>query len=137
MAIKYKDIKHKLETDPLSEEELALIRHVEEHVDKEIVKQFGCTNTYGEVKIDLCIAKFEYSPVSQTTISGLKDPRRRLMFNELEKRFRGAGWQTKVDIDTQGGMNTEDYCVKDGKSCRDEVFRSQPLDATHVAWYNK
>ena len=29
------------------------------------------------------------------------------------------------------------YWVKDGKESRDEVFSTPPLDATHVAWYNK
>lgn len=46
-------------------------------------------------------------------------------------------WQEAVE---GGWFNNDDgsgYWVKDGKSCRDEVFSSLPLDATHVAWYNK
>lgn len=115
MAIKYKDIKHKLETDPLIETELVLIRQAEEHIDKEILSQFGNSSSYGEIKIDLCIAQFKYSPVTKTTLSGLKEPRRALMFQELEKRYKEAGWQTRVKIDTDGGMNSADYWILKGK----------------------
>lgn len=36
-----------------------------------------------------------------------------------------------MDDDGQG------YWVKDNKESNDEVFNTQPLDATHVMWYNK
>ena len=29
------------------------------------------------------------------------------------------------------------YWVKDNLACRDEVFSSEQLDATHVVWYSK
>jgi hypothetical protein len=46
-------------------------------------------------------------------------------------------WQKAVE---DGCFNNDDgsgYWIKDGKECRDEVFSSPSLDATHVAWYNK
>lgn len=46
-------------------------------------------------------------------------------------------WQDNVN---DGYFNDDDGCgywVKDGLSCRDEVFNSEPLDATHMVWYNK
>ena len=46
-------------------------------------------------------------------------------------------WNQAVD---EGWFITTDgsgYWVKDGKECDDEVFSSEPLDATHVMWYNK
>jgi hypothetical protein len=115
MAIKYKDIKKKLETDPLTESELVLIRQAEEHVDSEIVKQFGESCSYGEVRINLGTAQFEWSQVTKTSLANLKQPRKHLMFRELEKRYKEAGWVTKIHIDTDGGMNSCDYWILKGK----------------------
>jgi hypothetical protein len=115
MAIKYKDIKSKLETDPLTNEELVLIRQAEEHIDSEIVKQFGEKYSYGQVKIHLGTAQFEWSPVTKTLLTNLKEPRRRVMFLELEKRYKEAGWDTKVDLDDEGSMNSADYWTLKGK----------------------
>ena len=115
MAIKYKDIKKKLETDPLTESELVLVRQAEEHVDSEIIKQFGERSSYGEVRIHLGTAKFEWSPVTNTLLSNLKEPRKYLMFLELERRYKEAGWISKVEIDTEGGMNSCDYWILKGK----------------------
>lgn len=39
-----------------------------------------------------------------------------------------------------GAFNTYDgsgYWAKDGMESDDEVFSTEPEDATHVAWYNK
>jgi len=115
MAIKYKDIKKKLETDPLTESELVLICQAEEHVDSEIIRQFGERYSHGEVEIHLGIAKFEWSPVTETSLTNLKEPRKHLMFRELEKRYKEAGWVTKIHIDTDGGMNSCDYWILKGK----------------------
>lgn len=115
MAIKYQDIKEKLKTDPLTESELVLIRQAEEHIDSEIVKQFDGSYSYGEVRINLGTAQFEWSPVTKTSLTNLKQSRKHLMFLELEKRYKEAGWDTKVKIDTEGGMNTCDYWILKGK----------------------
>ena len=115
MAIKYKDIKNKLETDPLTEIELLLIHQVEEHVDSEIVKQFGESYSYGEVRIHLGTAQFEWSPVTKTSLTNLKQPRKHLMYLELEKRFKDAGWVSKIHIDDEGGMNSCNYWILKGK----------------------
>jgi hypothetical protein len=48
-----------------------------------------------------------------------------------------AEWQESVE---DGSFITYDGCgywCKDGKESGDEVFETEPLDATHVAWYNK
>jgi hypothetical protein len=115
MAIKYKDIKKKLETDPLTESELVLIGQAEEDIDSEIIKQFGESYSYGEVRIHLGTAQFEWSPVTKTLLSNLKQPRKHLMFLELERRYKQAGWVTKIDIDDDGGMNSCDYWILKGK----------------------
>lgn len=36
-----------------------------------------------------------------------------------------------------GNYDGSGYWVKYGKRCEDEVFSSEPEDATHVVWYNK
>lgn len=115
MAIKYKDIKKKLETDPLTRDELDLIDQAENHIDSEILRQFGESSSYGQVKINLGTAHFHWSPVTKKSIGGIKDPRRHLMFLELEKRFKEAGWVAKVQIDSEGGMNSCDYWILKGK----------------------
>ena len=46
-------------------------------------------------------------------------------------------WEAAVD---DGFFHNEDgsgYWVKNGLACRNEVFSSEPLDATHMVWYNK
>jgi hypothetical protein len=114
MAIKYKDIKEKLETDPLTESELVLVQHAEDSIDTEIVSQFGSQYSYGEIRIHLGTATFKWSPFDKKTIDGIKEPRRNLMFLELEKRFKEAGWETGVKIDDDGGMNSADYWILKG-----------------------
>ncbi len=116
MAIKYKEIKKKLEKDPLTESELVLIQQAEENIDSEIIKQFGERSSYGEIRIHLGTAQFEWSPVTKTILSNLKEPRKHLMFLELEKRYKEAGWTTKVEFDTDGGMNSCDYWILKGKN---------------------
>ena len=116
MAIKYKEIKKKLESDPLTEKELNLIRQAEEDIDKEIVKQFGEKYSYGEIRIHLGTAKFDWSPVTKKSIEDLKEPRKYVMFCELERRYKEAGWESKVVIDTEGGINSCDYWILKGKN---------------------
>lgn len=46
-------------------------------------------------------------------------------------------WETLLD---EGMIIDEDgfgYWVKDGFSSKDDPFKTEQLDATHVAWYNK
>jgi hypothetical protein len=46
-------------------------------------------------------------------------------------------WLSAVDDGCFCDFDGSGYWVKDGKECRDEVFSTPQLDATHVAWYNK
>ena len=45
-------------------------------------------------------------------------------------------WLTAKNVEF-GNYDGSGYWVKDGKESDDEVFSSEPEDATHVAWYNK
>lgn len=66
MAIRYHDIVKRLETEPLNEEEIKLVKEAEEHIDNEILTKFGVR--YYEVGIDNCIIRFDYSPKTKKTI---------------------------------------------------------------------
>ena len=89
MAVKYKDIKEKLETSPLTKQELEWIQQVEDFIDEEIRSKFGKVNY--EVFIDKPIVRFDWSPVSKKPIDTMS-PRRVVMQKELEKRYSEAGW---------------------------------------------
>lgn len=89
MAIKYQDIKNKLETDPLTEKELEWIQQAEDHIDAEIQAKFG--KVYYEVRIDKTIVRFDWSPATMKSIDTMA-PRRAVMMRELERRYSQAGW---------------------------------------------
>jgi hypothetical protein len=89
MAIKYKDIKNKLETDPLTEQELSWIKQAEDYIDDEILTKFG--KVYYEVGIDKAIVSFNWSPATKKPIDTMS-PRRGVMQRELERRYVQAGW---------------------------------------------
>lgn len=90
MAIKYKDLKDKLEKDPLTEIELNTIKAVEDWIDTEIQTTFG--KSYYEAWIDKSIMSFNYNPATKRHIEA-KQPRRNVMARELERRYNEAGWK--------------------------------------------
>lgn len=98
MAIKYKELKEKLEKEPLTNEELSLIQSTEDWIDEEIKKAFG--RTYYEASIDKSIMTFHWNPATKKHIDA-KEPRRHAMRKELEKRYVAAGWklQWPDDVD--------------------------------------
>ena len=106
MAIKYQDLKEKLETDPLTKQELEWIQEAEDFIDEEIRSKFG--KIYYEVSIGKAIVQFNWSPVSRKIIDTMA-PRRGVMQNELIRRYTEAGWSILWgDID-------DDYAVFKGK----------------------
>ena len=113
MAIKYKDLKHKVNTEPLSEEELEIISKVEKIVDDEIVRQFD--KNWGEIRVLLSVVNF------QTTLTSIGETRKILMRKELEKRYTNAGWTASVRLDDGldgPNMSGPDYWVLKGKTLR-------------------
>jgi hypothetical protein len=90
MAIKFNDLKNKLDNDPLTQEEINTIQSVEDWIDKEIQVNFG--KTYYDAWIDRAIVSFNYNPVTRKPID-VKDPRRQAMRKELENRYIKAGWK--------------------------------------------
>lgn len=115
MAIKFKDIKEKVEKSPLTTEELQLITEAEEYIDAEILKYYG-SSPYG-ISIELTIPSFEYSPKQKKGIN-IKYPRKKLMQDELEMRYKKAGWKITIQYDDGlDGPNRSgpDYWVLTGK----------------------
>jgi len=106
MAIKYQDLKEKLETDPLTKQELEWIQEAEDFIDEEIRSKFG--KIYYEVSIGKPVIGFKWSPVTRKPIDTMA-PRRVVMQDELIKRYTEAGWSIFWgDID-------DDYAVFKGK----------------------
>lgn len=94
MALEYKKVKDEIDNAPLNESELILLSKAENHIDDEIRKDFDGVN----VRINLMVPTFEYD-VSLETRLNLSLPRRKLMRNELEKRYKNAGWKITVSYD--------------------------------------
>ena len=69
MAIRQKEILRKLKEEDFNEEELSLLKDIEDYIDKII------TDTYngGEIWIDLSIAKFFYHPIKKKMCNYLPD----------------------------------------------------------------
>lgn len=122
MAVKFKDIydlKKKIDTAPLSEEELVVLAQVENYIDKEIVEDYPKTE-YNEVKIISSIPTFRFNPVTRIS-NDVPSARRVVMQKELEKRYKEAGWTISYDLDDGlDGPNRSgpDYWVLKGKAMR-------------------
>ena len=100
MAVKFKDVydlKKKIDTAPLSEEELKFLEEIENYIDSEIVDKYP-KSLYNEVRIDLCIPTFRYNTVTKKA-SDFRPSRQGVMQKELEKRYREAGWTIYYDLD--------------------------------------
>jgi len=105
MAIHYQSIVNRLETEPLNEEELKLVKEAEEHIDNEILTKFGVR--YYEVAIDNCIINFDYSPKTKKTINS-KQPRKNLMSRTLKEMYVELGWKFQYPDES-------DYTILRGK----------------------
>jgi hypothetical protein len=46
-------------------------------------------------------------------------------------------WQAAIKNGFFGNYDGVGYWAKNGQYCHDEVFSSEPQDATHVIWFNK
>lgn len=116
MAVKFKELRKKLESTPLTEDELILIKNVEDYIDEIIVEKYD-QSLYHEVSIDMAYTRFSYSPKTQSIIQGLGQSRIPKMVAELERRYKVAGWEIKYHIDDglEGNMSGGDYMILKGK----------------------
>jgi hypothetical protein len=98
MAVKFRELYDNVYCTPLNQEELKQVDKIEKWIDEELRKRYKGGK---EVSVDLSVASFRYDPVTKETFYGDKfpEPRRDLMRQELEKRYKNAGWKIKVELD--------------------------------------
>lgn len=107
MVIKYKEIKKRLKEAPLSDEELKIIKKIENYIDKKILAIFDDN----EIRIDLCIVNFLYMPGEDRQLN-LKKERAIIMRTELDRRYCEAGWKISI---LGSNMSELDYWIIKGK----------------------
>lgn len=93
MAIEFKKISEELNSAPLTQEELTIISRVERYIDSEIRSKFDGGTVYFETRV----LDFEFNPDNPKQYSGsvfnqIKNSRKKLMTEELKKRYEKAGW---------------------------------------------
>ena len=104
MAINFKEINDKLFSDELNKEELEEIDELEKSIDNMIIKDYKGD----DIHIDLREANFKHN------IKPLNEARAKKMRNELDKRYKSAGWvitEKLIDNDTQ-----EHWWILNGKN---------------------
>ncbi len=109
MAIKFKELNDKLENSPLSKNEYDIIKTVEDYIDSIIEDHFNG----GPIKIELTIANFEQT-INRDNQRYLPDARRLLMYKELKRRYKEAGWLYEEDIADSRDTYQQDYFVLKG-----------------------
>lgn len=120
MAIKVEDAKKNLkvkERAPLTEEELKYVKLVEKFIDDEIVKQFEKSE---EVRIFLYYANC-YTHIVTGQKTDFATYRQEKMADEIENRFKAAGWKITYDLDDGldgPNMSGADYMVLSPKRRR-------------------
>lgn len=110
MAVKRKDLLNELQNTPLTNDELKLIKIMEDYIDTQITKKFDNR----EVRIEDCYIGFNYNPITKQSINDLKHERRRLMKTELIKRFKDSGWKMELHMDDGldgPNMSGSDYWI--------------------------
>jgi hypothetical protein len=96
MAVKFQEVDDKLRKTPLSQQELSQVDSVEKYIDEKIRAQYKGS----PVHIELQIVDFQYDPVAKKSqYDHLPYARRKMMREELERRYKEAGWKIEVEID--------------------------------------
>lgn len=110
MAVKYKELKEKLEAEPLTLQELKYIDAAEKYIDDELTRRFDNS----EIRIEMNVFDFNSIPKHTPMINDIKNTRKVIMRKELEKRFKDAGWDIKDDP-WDGHSSGTDYVILSGK----------------------
>jgi hypothetical protein len=90
MAIKYQDIK---EIMTLSTIELKMVSTIEKYIDDEILNEFDITKEDSNIFIEDSIIDFDYNPFTNSMNENITTNRKKLMSEELKKRYIEAGWK--------------------------------------------
>lgn len=109
MAINFKEINDRLELSPLSDKELAAVDKLEEFIDAQILERYKGR----ELRFSLYQTKFIRTTNDQVT--DWPDARRKLMYEELQNRYKKAGWECRVDIADCHDRYGQDYWILKGK----------------------
>ncbi len=110
MAVKFKDVKKKIESDVLTADEKNIIKNIEDWIDNIIIREFDNE----PIEIHLPIADFTYNPFPEER-SVLRRSRSKLMRKELDRRFNEAGWEVTIRIGPPSDLNDLDFWVLTGK----------------------
>lgn len=114
MAIKRSKIRDKFKVAknaPFTKQELKYIAEAEQYIDEKLEKEFD--SSFG-THINLTIARFDYSPLTKTTIEDVKSYRKDAMAKELERRYKSAGWRVTYHLDDGldgPNMSGADYMI--------------------------
>lgn len=98
MAIKFKEINDKFYNEPLKQDELQVIKEVEDYIDKQINNQYKGEPIY----VNLDIVNFKRT-LSLEFGRNIPDARRKMMYNELINRYHDAGWLTCEQLGEDDG----------------------------------
>jgi len=99
MAILYKDAKERYEQKmnaPFAQSELDQIEIVEKKIDEKILKEFDGNEIIFQIQEVNFIQKNH-------------SRRANLMFAEIERKYKSAGWETKTYITDDDGPNRPGY----------------------------
>jgi C-terminal processing protease CtpA/Prc len=111
MAVKYKDLKQKLETEGLTNDELKYVDAAEKYIDSQLTERFDNS----EIRIEMNVFEFTSSRIDYpSTIINIKNTRKAIMRQELERRFKAAGWNLKEEF-WDGHSMGFDYMIFTGK----------------------
>ena len=109
MAINFKVLDDRLKLSPLSDTELEAISYVEATIDKELIERY---KGYG-LRFDLYFCNFNRTQDGKQT--NWPDARKKLMYEELKKRFNEAGWDCVEEIADVQDRYAKDYLIFKGK----------------------
>jgi len=98
MAISYIDVKDEYEkkmNSPLSQHELSAVAEIEKIIDNKILKNFDD----GELMFSIRDVNF----------NTFHQRRSKLMFSELERRYKSVGWKTRIYSTDDDGPNRPSF----------------------------
>lgn len=110
MAIKFKEINDRLEKSPLSDGELAAIDYTEKDIDSQILTKFKGH----ELNFNLDYCQFKRTSSGEST--AWPDVRRKMMYEELKKRYTEAGWICTEKLADSQDRYGQDYLELKGRN---------------------
>ena len=107
MALKYKDLRKKIDEAPLTKTQLSVVDSVERWIDSKLSEWDPINRVFS---VELYYANFEYDPTTKTPF-GFQESLRIKMSKELNKRYFDAGWI--VDVEYDDGLDGPNFSGPD------------------------